>query len=127
MTRDQKEDFEPLKSRNFMEKKVQDKQTPTVRSSPTHSAFPIPFSRHSLSIVVVILILLVIFFLILIVVVIVICLREANSSSRLRATHPGRARDSEQMSESERNADDHTSGRTPHRRPTLMDRAMREK
>ena len=31
------------------------------------------------------------------------------------------------MSESERNADDHTSGKTPHRRPRLMDRAMREK
>ena len=44
-----------------------------------------------------------------------------------RATHPSRARVSEQMSESERNADDHTSGRTPHRRPRLMGRAMREK
>ena len=31
------------------------------------------------------------------------------------------------MSESERNGDDHTSGRTPHRRPRLMERAMRER
>ncbi len=31
------------------------------------------------------------------------------------------------MSESVKNADDHTIGRTPHRRPELMDWAMREK
>jgi hypothetical protein len=31
------------------------------------------------------------------------------------------------MRESERNADDHKSGRTPHRRPRLMGRAMRER
>ena len=31
------------------------------------------------------------------------------------------------MSESERNPDDSTSGTTPHRRPRLMDRAMRER
>jgi len=31
------------------------------------------------------------------------------------------------MSESERNGDDHTSDRSPHRRPRLMDRAMRER
>jgi hypothetical protein len=31
------------------------------------------------------------------------------------------------MSESERDTDDHSSGRTPHRRPRLMDRAMRER
>ncbi len=43
--------------------------------------------------------------------------RDAPKSSAL----------SEQMGESERNADDHTSGRTPHRRPRLMDRAMRER
>ncbi len=98
-----------------------------MRSSATHSAFPFPFSRRSLSIVVVILILLIIFFLIVIVVVILICLREANSSSPLRATHSGRAPVSEQMRESERNADDHTNGRTPHRRPRLTDRAMRER
>ncbi len=111
----------------FHGKKLQDKQTPAVRLSPTHSAFPVPFSRRSLLILVVILIVLVIFFLIVIGVVIVIRLREANSSLPLRATHPSRARVSEQMSESERNAGDHTSGRTPHCRPRLMDRAMREK
>ncbi len=119
--------FRTTEITEFHGKKVQDKQTPTVRSSPTHSAFPFPFSRRSLSIVVVILILLLIFFLIVIVVVIVICLREAKSSSPLRTTHPSRACVYEQMSESERNGDDHKSGRTPHRRPRLMGRAMRER
>ncbi len=98
-----------------------------MRSSPAHSAFSFRFSRRSLSILFLVLILLVIFFLIVIVVVILIWLREANSSLPLRATHRSRARVSEQMGRSERNADDHTSGRTPHRRPRLTDWAKRER
>ncbi len=104
VTRHQKEDFETTEITEFHGKKLQDKQTSTVRSSPTHSAFPVPFSRRSRSILVLILILLVIFFLIVIVVVILICLREANSPSPLRTTHPSRAHVSEQMSESEKRA-----------------------
>jgi hypothetical protein len=74
--------FRTTEITEFHGKKLQDKQTPTVRSSPTHSAFPFPFSRRSRSILVLVLILLLIFFLTLIVVVILIIVRDPEAPHR---------------------------------------------